>query len=216
MAFNRSLRHHTLRASAVLPLFDGIFAVALTLLAFDVPDMLAMGMGAHQLLVSLLAYGVSALVVVVYWFKLRRLLGLCRYLHVPQLVLLAQAMLTICLYPRLASLAVLYGQQPGTIFALTPGDLANTTLLLVLFLFDGLCLLFACSLSTRHYARTADRLFISQGVWVQLLGLAVLAVMAFLELFEPWFNGQYVFLVPIVLLIEEFVLAFRLKLMRGA
>ena len=154
--------------------------------------------------------------VVVYWFKLRRLLGLCRYLHVPQLVLLAQAMLTICLYPKLASLVVLYGQQPGTIFALTPGDLANTTLLLVLFLFDGLCLLFACSLSTRHYTRTADRLFISQGIWVQLLGLAVLAVMAFLELFASWFNGQYVFLVPIVLLVEEFVLAFRLKLMRGS
>ena len=212
MAFNRSLRHHTLRAGAVLPLFDGIFAVALTLLAFNVPDMLAMGMGGHQLVVSLLAYGVSAVVVVLYWFKLRRLLQLGRYLHVPQLILLAQALLTVCLYPKLASLVVLYGQQPGTVFALTRGQLVNTAFLLVLFLFDGLCLLFAWSLTLKHYARTTNRLFLRHGLWAQVYGLLLLAVMAVLELFAPWFNGQYVFLVPVVLLAEEFLLARQLAL----
>jgi len=207
MAFNRSLRHHTLRASAVLPLFDGIFAVALTLLVFNVPDMLAMGMGGHQLLLSLLAYGLSAVVVVVYWFKLRRLVELGRYLHVPQLLLLAQALLTICLYPKLASLVLLYGQQPGTIFTLTPGQLVNTAFLLVLFVFDGLCLLFAWSLTAKHYARITNRQFLRHGLWAQVYGLILLAVMAVLELFTPWFNGQYVYLTPVVLLAEEVVLA---------
>jgi hypothetical protein len=32
--------------------------------------------------------------------------------------------------------------------------------------------------------------------------------MALLELFSPWFNGQYVYLVPIVLLAEEIGLAY--------
>lgn len=212
MAFNRSLRHHTLRASAVLPLFDGIFAVALTLLAFNVPDMLAMGMGGYQLVVSLLAYGVSAAVVVVYWFKLRRLVGLCRYLHVPQLLLLAQAMLTICLYPKLTSLVLLYGREPGTIFNLTRGQLINTAFLMVLFLFDGLCFLFALSMANRHFVHANNRLFLRHGIRSQAYGLTLLAAMALLELFSPNFNGQYVFLVPIVLLTEELLLARQLSL----
>jgi uncharacterized membrane protein len=84
MTFNRGLRHHTLRGNALLPLFDGIFAVALTLLAFDVPDMLNPSMGTSLLLESLLSYGSSALVVLLYWFKLRRLIGFCRYLPLSQ------------------------------------------------------------------------------------------------------------------------------------
>jgi uncharacterized membrane protein len=208
MAFNRSLRHHTLRASAVLPLFDGIFAVALTLIAFNVPDMLAMGMGAHQLLVSLLAYGVSALVVVVYWFKLRRLIGLCRFLHLPQMTLLAQAMLTICLYPKLASLVLLYGQQPGTVFVLTRGQLANTAFLFVLFLFDTICLLFAWTLVIKNDGLNRHQRILRHAIRTQLYGFLLLAAMALLELFTPWFNGQYVYLVPIVLLAEEIGLAY--------
>lgn len=207
MAFNRSLRHHTLRASAVLPLFDGIFAVALTLLAFNVPDMVDPSMGTRMLLMSLLAYGVSAVVVMLYWFKLRRLIGLCRYLHVPQMGLLAQAMLTICLYPKLASLVLLYGQEAGTLFVLTRGQLANMTFLLALFLFDGICLLFAWSLSTKHYNRQSNHRILHHVISAQTWGFSLLIGMAMLELFTPWFNRQYVFLVPLVLLAEEFAVA---------
>jgi len=216
MAFNRSLRHHTLRASAVLPLFDGIFAVALTLIAFNVPGMLDLNMGAHQLLASLLAYGVSALVVGVYWFKFRRLIGLCRYLHLPQMALLAQAMLTICLYPKLASLVLLYGQESGTVFVLTRGQLANTAFLLVLVLFDSLCLLFAWTLALNHDGRNGRQAIVRHLIRVQLYGFLLLAVMALLELFTPWFNGQYVYLVPIVLLVEELGLALEYARAGGA
>jgi len=216
MAFNRSLRHHTLRASALLPLFDGIFAVALTLIAFNVPGMLDLGMGAHQLLASLLAYGVSALVVGVYWFKFRRLIGLCRYLHLPQMALLAQAMLTICLYPKLASLVLLYGQESGTVFVLTRGQLANTAFLLVLVLFDSLCLLFAWTLALKHDGRNRRQAIVRHLIRVQLYGFLLLAVMALLELFTPWFNGQYVYLVPIVLLVEELGLALEYARAGGA
>ena len=207
MTFNRSLRHHTLRGNALLPLFDGIFAVALTLLAFNVPDMLNQSMGASLLIECLLAYGVSALVVMLYWFKLRRLIGLCRYLHLPQMALVAQAMLTICLYPKLASLVLLYGHESGTWFALTRGQLSNTAFLLVLFLFEAICLLFSLSLTTRHCNRKESRLILRQVTRAQSLGFVFLAGMALLELFTPWFNRQYVFLIPLVLLAEELAVA---------
>jgi uncharacterized membrane protein len=176
-------------------------------LAFDVPDMLNPSMGTSLLLESLLSYGSSALVVLLYWFKLRRLIGFCRYLHLPQMALVAQAMLIICLYPKLASLVLLYGHESGTWFALTRGQISNTAFLLALFLFDVICLLFAWSLSTKHYERKGNRLILRQIMRAQSWGFLVLLVMALSELFLPWFNRQYVFLVPLVLLAEEFAVA---------
>jgi hypothetical protein len=41
----------------------------------------------------------------------------------------------------------------------------------------------------------------------QTWGFSLLIGMAMLELFTPWFNRQYVFLVPLVLLAEEFAVA---------
>jgi hypothetical protein len=116
-------------------------------------------------------------------------------------------MLIICLYPKLASLVLLYGHESGTWFALTRGQISNTAFLLALFLFDVICLLFAWSLSTKHYERKGNRLILRQIMRAQSWGFLVLLVMALSELFLPWFNRQYVFLVPLVLLAEEFAVA---------
>jgi uncharacterized membrane protein len=115
MIFNRSLRHHTLRADALLPFFDAIFAVALTLLAFNVPEVLHADASHNHLFRSIFAYCLTGLIVILYWFKLRRLIGVSRFLHVPQLLCLGQAILTICLFPKMANLVLLYGSQVGSI-----------------------------------------------------------------------------------------------------
>ena len=136
MIFNRSIRHHTLRANALLPFFDAIFAVALTLMAFNVPEMLHGDTSHVHLFGSILAYCFTGLIVILYWFKLRRLIGVCRFLHVPQLLCLGQAILTICLFPKMANLVLLYGSHGGSISQITPGQLANMAYLGALFLFN--------------------------------------------------------------------------------
>uniref|UniRef100_UPI004047798E TMEM175 family protein n=1 Tax=Cyanobium sp. TaxID=2164130 RepID=UPI004047798E len=125
MIFNRSIRHHTLRANALLPFFDAIFAVALTLLAFNVPEMLHGDTSHVHLFGSILAYCLTGLIVILYWFKLRRLIGVCRFLHVPQLLCLGQAILTICLFPKMANLVLLYGSQGGLNISNYPGSIGQ-------------------------------------------------------------------------------------------
>jgi hypothetical protein len=102
---------------------------------------------------------------------------------------------------------ILYGHESGTWFALTRGQISNTAFLLALFLFDVICLLFAWSLSTKRYERKGSRLILRQIMRAQSWGFLVLLVMALSELFLPWFNRQYVFLVPLALLAEEFAVA---------
>ena len=207
MSFNRSIRHHTLRADTLLPFFDGIFAVALTLLAFNVPEMLHGDANHPHLFGSILAYGLTGLIVVLYWFKLRRLIGVCRFLHVPQLLCLGQAILTICLFPKMANLVLLYGSEGGSIFELTRGQLANMAYLAALFLFNALCLMFAWSLTTHHYYKKANQATLRHVIRAQLLGFGFILAMACAEIFSENFNNEYIFLVPLVLIVEELLVA---------
>jgi uncharacterized membrane protein len=207
MSFNRSIRHHTIRANSLLPFFDAIFAVILTLLAFNVPSMFDMEGQAAYLFTSILAYCLTGLIVILYWFKLRRLIGVCRFLHVPQLLCLGQAILTICLFPKMANLVVLYGSQSGSIFELSRGQLANTVYLVTLFVFNALCLIFAWSLTTHHYYKKANQSMLRHVITSQLLGFSIVLAMIFAEFFLTGFNNQYIFLVPLVLIVEELFVA---------
>ena len=207
MIFNRSLRHHTLRADALLPFFDAIFAVALTLLAFNVPEVLHHDASHTHLFRSIFAYCLTGLIVILYWFKLRRLIGVSRFLHVPQLLCLGQAILTICLFPKMANLVLLYGSQEGSIFQITPGQLANMAYLSALFLFNSLCLIFAWSLTTHHYYKKANQATLRHVIRAQLLGFGFLLAMIFAEFFSDNFNNEYIFLVPLVLIVEELLVA---------
>jgi uncharacterized membrane protein len=215
MIFNRSLRHHTLRADALLPFFDAIFGAALTLLVFDVPSMLDMSGQYQKLFTPIQIYCFTGLIVVLYWFRLRRLIGIARFLHVPQLLCLGQAVLAICLFPKLSNLVLLYGSQPGSIFELTKGQVVNTVYLSVLFLFNALCFVFAWSLTTRHYFKSASLGILRHVMRGQLLGFCVLLVMVGAVIFSDEFNNQYIYLVPVVIIVEEGLVAAQFSCLRS-
>jgi len=207
MLVRRRLRHHVLPSAALLPLFDGVFAVALTLLAYNLPDRLSSVQDGQRLVEVLIGYGLSGIAVLLYWFKLRRLIGLAGFLRVRQLLLAFQGLLTIVLFPKLAAIALIYGSGTGSWRHWSSAQVANTTFLAALFLFDGLCLLFALSLLLRRRQPTGRLRLVRLTLLTQAGGLLFLAVLAAMELLFEWFNNQYVFLVPLTLLLEEVALA---------
>lgn len=203
IAFNRSLRHHSLRAREILPFYDSVFAVAFTLLAFNLPDRLSVVVGTPQLLDTLVWYGLSAVAVFLYWLKLRRLVLLDRFVQLPQLALIGLGLLTVVLVPKLASLVLRHGIGEGSLLKWSLAQVVNTTCLGFLLLFNIICLLYAISLQRRRsHRRRSDRLL--QGVIAtQLVGLAAMMVLMVLELSFAWFDNQYVFLLPLILVAEE-------------
>jgi uncharacterized membrane protein len=206
MLVRRRLRHHVLPSAALLPLFDGVFAVALTLLAYNLPDRLNSVQDGQRLVEVLIGYGLSGISVLIYWYKLRRLIDLAGLLGVRQLLLAFQGLLTIVLFPKLAAIALIYGSGTGSWRHWSSAQVANTTFLAALFLFDGLCLLFALSLLRRRQRPFRLRL-VRLVLLTQAWGLLFLSVLAGMELLFEWFNNQYVFLVPLTLLLEEVALA---------
>lgn len=204
------LRYHVLPASALLPLFDGVFAVALTLLAYNLPDSLRSTQDAPRMLATVVGYGLSGVAVLLYWFKLRRLIVLAGFLRVPQLLLVFQGLLTIVLFPKLTDIVLMHGDGRGSFQAWTPAQIANTLFLGALLLVDGLCLLLALSLLKRRHLRRGRRELIRTALLAQAAGFLFLAVLGGLELLFEWFNNQYVLLVPLTLLVEELVVAWRI------
>jgi uncharacterized membrane protein len=207
MSFNRSLRHHTVRANTLFPFFDAIFSVVLTLLAFNIPTKLSSNEDYSVIAQPVLAYALTSIILILYWFKLRRLIGLCRFLHVPQLLCIAQAVLIICLFPKLANLVLLHGSEPGSIFLVSRGQIVNSVYLLALFAYNALCLLFAWSLTTHHYYKKANESLLGHIIGGQLFGFLALVAMICAEIFWDKFNNQYIFLVPVVLILEELMSA---------
>jgi uncharacterized membrane protein len=203
MAFSRSLRHHSLRASEVLPFFDGVFAVAFTLLAFNLPDRLVGAMASARLSHSLAVYALAALTVIIYWFKLRRLVLVDRLLQPPQLLLVGIGLLIIVLLPRLASLVLQHGVGAGNLLHWTLPQIVNTLCLSMLLLLNLVCLLYARSLLGRLHRRGRQDRLLSSVVHAQGLGMLALSGLLVLELSFTWFDNQYFFLLPFLLLAEE-------------
>jgi uncharacterized membrane protein len=207
MAFPRSLRHRSLRASEVLPFYDSVFAAAFTLLAFNLPDRLAAAMVSLPLLSALGWYGLMAVSVSLYWYKLRRLVVLDRFLQPPQLLLLALGLLIVVLLPKLASLVLRHGVGAGTLLEWTLPQVVNTTCLGLLVLFNILCYLYAWSLQRRRGHRGRSGRLLEGMMLTQLLGLAAMVVLIVLELSFTWFDNQYIYLLPLVLIAEEITVA---------
>ena len=203
MGFNRTLRHHSLKAREVLPFYDSVFAVAFTLLAFNLPDRLGAATGSPQLLDILGWYGLSAVAVFLYWLKLRRLVLLDRFLQLPQLGLIALGLLTVVLVPKLASLVLRHGVGAGTLLHWTLAQVVNTTCLAFLLLFNVICLVYALSLQARRSHRRRSDLLLQGVINTQLLGLMAMAALVVLELCFTWFDNQYMFLLPLILVAEE-------------
>jgi uncharacterized membrane protein len=204
-------RLHSLRTSEVLPLFDAVFAVAFTLLAYSVPEELEMGFdGVNGLLLAIASSLFSGIAVLLYWWKMRRLLRICRSLHSEQLLIGFASMLIIVAFPKLSQLALLYGGGQGDLLAWTPSQIVNVLFLGALFLFDGLCLGFALSLRSHQPLQPHSRQLLETAIEAQSVGFAVLMLLAVLELLFNWFNNQYLMLVPLVLLLEELLVVRRM------
>jgi uncharacterized membrane protein len=203
-------QHHRLEVHATLPLFDGVFAVALTLLAFSVPERLGTMGDVTSLYSAILAYGLNGIAILLYWYKLRRLVVLTRALHLQQLLLGLLGLLTVVVLPKFSALALEHGHGQGDLTNWTLAQVSNVSFLGALFLFDGLCLLYAISLLRHGAVRRSDRQHVRAAVRSQAFGFVVLLVMAMMELLLSWFNNEYVLLVPLVLLVEEFLIARRI------
>ena len=109
--------------------------------------------------------------------------------------------------PKLSALVLYYGNGEGNLYAWSTAQIVNVVFLGVLFLFDGLCLLFALSLR-RHqprHAHTSNEL--ETAIKAQLLGFMALLILAVMELLFTWFNNEYVLLVPLILVVEELLVA---------
>lgn len=205
----QSSRVYLLRSSAVLPLFDSVFGVAFTLLAFSVPENVMSSMDVSRLGLSIGIYVLSGIAVLLYWFKLRRLVELARLLLLPQLVLGLLSLLVIVLLPKLVQLVVLHGSGSGDFQHWTASQIVNTIFLTALFLFDSLCLLFALSLLAHPHVRMAEQRRIRHALRIQGVGFLALLSLGFLELGLMSFNNEYVLLVPLILLAEEWLTARR-------
>jgi uncharacterized membrane protein len=203
MKINPTLRHHSLRASDLLPFYDSVFAVAFTLLAFNLPDQLRGSGWALSLLDNLGWYGLSGVAVFLYWLKLRRLVLLDRIVQLPQLGLIAIGLLTVVLIPKLASLVLRHGVGAGTLLHWTLPQVVNTTCLGFLILFNLLCLLYALGLQQRRNHLRQNRPVLKGVIATQWLGMAAMTVLLILELSFSWFDNQYIYVLPLILIIEE-------------
>jgi len=201
--------HHQLEAASFLPMFDGVFAVATTLLAYSLPDMLDGMNDQGHLLQPIVSFELVGVAVLLYWFKLRRLILLARRLFVPQLLFGILALVVIVIMPKLASLVLLYGNGTGTVFRWTLSQQVNVSFLLSLLVFDGLTLLFALSLRFHRHLSPGSSHELAVSIQCQLLGFLVLLVLAVMEFFLEWFNTEFVWLVPLVLIAEEVLVARR-------
>jgi len=202
MKINRSLRHHTLRSSEVLPFYDSVFAVAFTLLAYNLPDRLRNG-ASGTLLNPLGWYLLTGMAVFLYWLKLRRLVLLDRIVQLPQLGLIAAGLLTVVLIPKLASLVLSHGVGAGNIFHWTLPQIVNTTFLGILVLFNVCCLLYANGLRRRRNHLRQSRPVLRSVVASQWLGMLAMAMLMLMQLAFTWFDTQYVFALPVILIAEE-------------
>lgn len=202
--------HHHLNSREILPFFDAIFAVAFTLLATSVPERLMTGLdGVGHLMLAITAFLLNGITVLLYWFKLRRLLVISRVVHPSQMAIILISLVTIVVLPRLSALALYYGDGQGNLFSWSPSQIVNMVFLGLLFLFDGFCLLFALSLRQHRPRQAHTNRELETAIQAQVLGFMALLVLAAMELLFTWFNNEYVLLVPLVLLAEELLVARR-------
>lgn len=207
----RARRHLSIESHNVLPFFDGIFAVAFTLIAYSVPEELKPGNeGMRDLMLAIVGFLLSGLTVLLYWVKLRRLIQMARRLQRIQLVLGFLSLLTVVALPKMCALAIHYSGGQGNLRHWSDTQTANTLFLGALFLVNLLVLLFAFSL-VRHGPRPASaQRTLHAMIRSQSAGFIVFLGLGILELAATWFNAQYVVMIPLVLLVEEAVLAWRL------
>ena len=198
--------HHKLGSRSALPLFDSVFAVAVTLLAFSLPDTIEDASWEH-LLPSVFVFQFIGVAILLYWFKFRRLISLARLLNLFQLGLIFLGLLAIVLLPKMTELALNYGGQSGSVFNWTLSQAVNFNFLAALFTVDLLILLFVLSLRRQSLFTKSVKDEIRISFRAQMAGFLLIFVLALMVLFLPWFNDEFIVVLPIILLLEEFLVA---------
>ena len=196
-------RHHSLKSEALLPLFDTLFGVALTLLAYSLPEQLMGSMDVSKLTEAILVYLLSSVIVLLYWYRMRRLIVVTRVLHSIQLVLALSGLVVVVMLPRLAQLVIVYGGGSGDLSDWTSSQIVNSVFLFFLGFYDFICLVYGCSLIRHLHVSSAQKRKLVPQVRIQSMGVAVLMILGLFELASVHFNNEYVLIIPVVLLIQE-------------
>ena len=212
-ARNKRGSHHRLPTNAVLPLFDSLFGVAITLLAFSVPDHLMSVMDTVKLGQTVSLYMLTGIALTLYWYKLRRLVHISRVLLPTQLILGMISLLLIVMMPKLAQLQAIEGGGFGDLYNWTPSQIVNTIFIFFLAFVDGICYAYTRSLTRHPYIRRRDRLSLRARLHVQAIGFSAMIGLGILEIVSSRFNNEYLLLVPLILLAEEWWLGSKLSTM---
>lgn len=156
---------------------------------------------------ALMTYALAASTVMLYWFKIRRLLLFTDVLHLLQQFLLCIWLFAIVLVPKFVGLVIDNSGSSGTVHHWTSSQTINCLMLTTYFITDLSCLLFAL------FLRSCDYLLLRRQSLVKLIHTQVvifllMCSLIITELFSIKFNGECIYIVPVVLLMEEFWVSF--------
>ena len=206
-----SLSPPTLLPPGIVPVFEisslfcTVSAVGLTLLGTSVP-LAASNMGEiHRLHRALAYFFLSAITVILYVFKMETCLGLATHLLLIDQALFSLWLLHIVLCPAFLQLAIKYGKGTGSLGRWTDAQTANMLLLMNFLVLSTTSLTLSLSLCfhPHHQYAPAERMQ-SRRQWLRIHsgGSGIILFLILLELFTERFNEEFMFLVPIVLLLE--------------
>ena len=194
---------HRIPAATVLPLFDSLFAVALTLLAYTVPDRLMSGMDFEKIAGTVGIYLLTGLTVILYWYKIRRLIVITRTLLPSQLLLTTISLLLMVMMPKFAQLVAIHGAGKGDLNNWTPAQIVNTSFIFLLACIDGICVAYGRSICQHPFTRESGNRSLHTLNRARLASFIALLSLGLLVLVSDQFNNEYVLLVPLILLLEE-------------
>ena len=189
-------------SSSILPIYDSIFAVSITILAFSIPDKLKSASDVSNLLLTLALLLATAVAASIFWLKMRRLLEVTKILNKRQLALVIGCLILVVILPRLSELVFHYGGEEGMMGHWNISTSVNTIYVVSLLLVDGIILVFASSARIIH-SRSSSNFAIQPYLWCQLAGFLAIVGLAGLEIGTLWFNDEYVYVLPFVLIAEE-------------
>lgn len=197
-------------ASTLMNLIDGIFAVAITLIPASLASQFPEG-GGPALIRQTAYFVVCAVMMLLLWHKVRVSVQLKKHLGGIDLSLLCALLAVVVLVPKTAYLAMLHGDEPGSISFRSDAFWINLEysclILIVELLVIALTVSALNSPRAQKHSREAKR-------WVlgtELAGFAVFAVFVLAENLFTGINGVYIYAAPIVLLFEEISCTWRLR-----
>jgi uncharacterized membrane protein len=199
------------RESATLfNMVDGVFAVAITLSPTALPERLRHSATNHLLVVttSLL---LIALTMLLLWLKLRTIVQLKERLKSLDIACIAVILMVAVMIPQSGYLAIQSGHLEGNLWNWSRSQWANIEYQGLLLLVEGALLILSVRMMQSPRARLYPR---SLRRWVlgsECVGLLALTILVTADNLLPNINGLYIYAIPIILLIEEWLCMLRMK-----